>query len=68
MNAQPTLSTDYATMPKSKRAKSRIVIEARQAAKDLHDIGVIDSTTMRKFDALSVTTRIAKRRSHKPRL
>ncbi len=32
--------------------KSRILAEVREAAQDLHDIGVIDVTTMRKFDAL----------------
>ena len=34
------------------KKKSRLLSEVREAAQDLHDIGVIDVTTMRKFDAL----------------
>jgi putative transcriptional regulator len=34
------------------RKKSRILSEVREAAQDLHDIGVIDDTTMRRFDTL----------------
>ena len=36
----------------AKKKKSRSLSEVREAAQDLHDIGVIDVTTMRKFDAL----------------
>lgn len=38
-------------MTKTKK-KSRILREVHQAVRDLHEIGVIDVTTMRKFDAL----------------
>lgn len=34
------------------KKKSRLLSEVREAAQDLRDIGVIDVTTMRKFDAL----------------
>jgi putative transcriptional regulator len=34
------------------KKKSRLLSEVREAAQDLHNIGVIDVTTMRKFDAL----------------
>lgn len=36
----------------AKKKQSRILSEVREAAQDLHNIGVIDVTTMRKFDAL----------------
>ena len=31
---------------------SRILKELHDTAKDMHDIGTIDTTTMREFDAL----------------
>ena len=36
----------------TKKKNSRLLSEVREAAQDLHNIGVIDVTTMRKFDAL----------------
>ena len=36
----------------TRKKKSRLLSEVREAAQDLHSIGVIDVTTMRKFDAL----------------
>ena len=36
----------------TKKKKSRLLSEVREAAQDLHDIGVIDVTTMRTFDGL----------------
>mgnify|MGYP001053941834 CR=1 FL=1 len=36
----------------AKKKQSRILSEVREAAQDLHNIGVIDVTTMRRFDAL----------------
>jgi putative transcriptional regulator len=36
----------------ARKKNSRLLSEVREAAQDLHNIGVIDVTTMRKFDAL----------------
>lgn len=36
----------------TKRKNSRILSDVREAAHDLRNIGVIDITTMRRFDAL----------------
>ncbi len=36
----------------AKGRNSRVLSEVREAAKDLHDAGVIDIATMREFDAL----------------
>ncbi len=36
----------------TKKKTSRLLNEVREAAQDLHSIGVVDVTTMRKFDAL----------------
>ena len=36
----------------AKNKKSRILSEAREAAKDLYEVGAIDVATMREFDAL----------------
>ena len=36
----------------ARKKNSRLLSEVREAAQDLHNIGVIDVTTMRKLDAL----------------
>jgi putative transcriptional regulator len=42
-------------MKKSDKTKKRLLHEAHEMAKDLHEIGALDFTTMREFDALCLS-------------
>lgn len=42
-------------MKKNDRTKKRLLQEAHEMVKDLHDVGIADFATMREFDALCVS-------------
>ncbi len=42
-------------MTKNDQTKNRLLQEAHEMVKDLHDAGIADMTTMREFDALCIS-------------
>ncbi len=42
-------------MKKNDQTKNRLLQEAHEMVKDLHDAGIADMTTMREFDALCIS-------------